>query len=67
MHTQRSYRCTYWPRDAAGRPIESESGVLPSVRVKADDAEGAARAASYLTGCAVSQVERIEDDEEVAA
>lgn len=60
MSAQRSYRCTYWPKDQHGRPVASETGVLPHLRIKASDAEGAALAAHWATGCVIAEVTRIE-------
>lgn len=58
----RSYRCTYWPKDQHGHAFEADTGVLPAITVKADDAEGAIRAAHYITGCPVAQVERLDSE-----
>lgn len=59
----RSYRCNYHPKDLNGHPTASDSGVLPSIRLKAANAEAAARLAFITTGCVVSNVERVEDEE----
>lgn len=72
MHTvaaARSYRCSYHPKDLNGHPTAADSGVLPSIRLKAANAEQAARLAFITTGCVVSNVERVEAEElaEVAA
>jgi hypothetical protein len=56
----RSYRCSYHPKDLNGHPVAADSGVLPSIRLKAANAEQAALLASVTTGCVVSNVERIE-------
>ena len=61
----RSYRCAYHPVDAFGNAQVSESGVLPTVQLRAPSAEHARRVAHVVTGCAIESVERIED--EVAA
>ncbi len=58
----RSYRCSYHPKDLNGHPIASDSGILPTVQVKAANAEHAQRAAQTVTGCAVCAVERIESE-----
>lgn len=56
----RSYRCFYTPVDRFGSPVATETGVLPFVQVKANDAEGAQRAAHHATGCPISGVERLD-------
>lgn len=56
----RSYRCFFTPRDRFGHPVASENGILPFVQLRADNAEHAQRAAHHVTGCPVSNVERIE-------
>jgi hypothetical protein len=56
----RSYRCTYWPKDQNGRPVITDTGVLPFVRVRASNAEGAATAAHWATGCCITEVSRVE-------
>lgn len=58
--SERSYRCHYTPNDRNGFPVPSESGVLPFIQLKANDAEHAQRAAHALTGCAIDSVTRIE-------
>lgn len=62
---QRSYRATYHHKDTNGYPVPSDSGVLPSIRLQAANAEEAALLAGATTGCVIAQVERIEDDEDV--
>lgn len=57
---ERSYRCHYTPNDRNGFPVSSESGVLPFIQLKANDAEHAQRAAHALTGCAIAEVQRLE-------
>ena len=59
----RSYRCAYHPKDAWGNPLPSDTGVLPTVQLKAADAEHAQRAAQVVTGCSIASVERIEAEE----
>lgn len=59
--TERSYRCSYVPKDRDGWPIASETGVLPFVQVKATSAEAAQISAHALTGCAVAHVERLDE------
>lgn len=66
MHTvavARSYRCSYHPKDLNGHPVAADSGVLPSIRLKAANAEQAACLAFITTGCVVSNVERVEAEE----
>lgn len=66
----RSYRATYHPKDVHGHPVASESGVLPSIRLRAPNAEAASLLANAATGCVIAQVERLEDattEAEVAA
>ena len=58
--SERSYRCHYTPNDRNGFPVPSESGVLPFIQLKANDAEQAQRAAHALTGCAIAEVQRLE-------
>lgn len=55
-----SYRCTYHPADRAGFESISETGVLPFVQLRASGAEEAQRLAHLITGCAVSDVLRLE-------
>lgn len=61
----RSYRATYHHKDTNGHPVASDSGVLPSIRLQAPNAEAAALLAGATTGCVIANVERIEADEEV--
>lgn len=65
----RSYRCSYYPKDLNGHPTAADTGVLPSIRLQAVNAEQAAQLAFITTGCVVSNVERVEAQEaaEVAA
>ncbi len=56
----RSYRCSYHPKDINGYPVAADTGVLPSIRVQAADAESAARLAYATTGCVIALAERIE-------
>lgn len=58
--SQRSYRCSYSPLDRDGFPVVTDTGVLPFVQVQATDAEQAQRAAFALTGCPISEVQRLE-------
>lgn len=58
--SERSYRCHYTPTDRDGYPVPSESGVLPFVQLQANDAEQAQRLARALTGCPISEVQRLE-------
>lgn len=60
MSTSRSYRCTFTPIDRFGVPINTESGVLPWLQLRAKDAEQAARMAHASVGAPIVQVERIE-------
>lgn len=52
----RSYCCYYHPRPDA----PAESGVLPSIRLKAVDADSAARLAYATLGLPIDRVERLE-------
>jgi hypothetical protein len=63
----RSYRCSYHPKDLNGYPIAADSGVLPTIQLKASNAEHAQRAAFALTGCVVANVERLDASEQEAA
>lgn len=66
MQTPRSYRCSYHPLDRNGWPHASETGLLPSVRLQAADAEAAQRLAFATVGCPIVDVERIEPGEATA-
>jgi hypothetical protein len=61
QHNPRSYRCHYHPKDRNGYPAACDTGVLPFVQVKARDAEHAQRVAHQLTGCSISNVERLDE------
>lgn len=63
-HAGRSYRCTYHPKDTNGFPVAAETGVLPSIRVQAANAEQAALLAHATTGCVIALTERIEPEDE---
>lgn len=65
-HPGRSYRCSYHPKDTNGFPVAAESGVLPSIRLQAANAEEAARLAYATTGCVIALAERIEPEDELA-
>ena len=65
-HPGRSYRCTYHPKDTNGFPVAAETGVLPSIRVQAANAEQAALLAPAATGCVIALAERIEPVDESA-
>lgn len=56
----RSYRCTYTPLDRDGYPQPNETGVLPTVQVRAHSAEQAQRAAYATVRAPIVQVERLE-------
>lgn len=56
----RSYRCTYHPQADEGCLAPTSSGVWAYVEVKASDSRAAQRKAHAVTGCPVSQVERME-------
>jgi hypothetical protein len=58
----RSYRCHYTPQSPDGFPVASDSGLLPFVQVKADNAEHALRAAFATVRCPISHVERLDDE-----
>lgn len=60
---KRSYRAAYHPKDQNGYPVASETGVLPSIRLQAANAEAAAMLAAAMTGCVIAQVERLESSE----
>lgn len=62
----RSYRCSYHPKDLSGNPVAADSGVLPSIRVQAANAEQAALLAHATTGCVIALAERIEPVDEPA-
>ena len=66
MKTIRSYRCTYSPLDRSGWPQMSETGLLPSVRVQAPDAETALRLAFATVGCPIVDAERLDAAAEAA-
>lgn len=59
-NASRSYRCFYTPLNPFGRPVATESGTLPFVQLRADNADHARRAAHHVTGCPVSDVERLD-------
>jgi hypothetical protein len=61
-HPSRSYRCHYTPLDRDGFPVASDSGLLPFVQVKADNAEHAVHAAFATIRCPISHVERLDDE-----
>lgn len=65
--SERSYRCTFTPLDRDGIPVTHECGVLPFVQVKARDAEAAQRSAHALTGCPISEVQRLDPSDSVFA
>lgn len=58
--SHRSYRCSYHPTDSAGFASISETGVLPFVQLRAAGAEEAQRLAHHITGCAISDVQRLD-------
>lgn len=58
--SERSYRCSYFPTDRDSFPVPADTGVLPFVQVQARDAEHAQRAAHAVTGCPISEVQRLE-------
>lgn len=55
----RSYRCSYHPLEGAFAAL-CESGVLPFVQVQAKNAEEAQRLAHHITGCAISDIQRLD-------
>ncbi|KRB18633.1 hypothetical protein ASE08_05205 [Rhizobacter sp. Root16D2] len=55
----RSYRCSYHPLEGAFAAL-CDSGVLPFVQVQAQNAEEAQRLAYHITGCAISDVQRLD-------
>lgn len=60
IHTTSRYRAYYHPPRAAAIPALSDTGVLPFVQFQAANAEHAHRVAHALTGCPISEVERLE-------
>lgn len=56
----KSYRCYFTPRDGFGYLTPSDTGARPFVQLKAANAEAAFMSAHHVTGCPVSDVERIE-------
>lgn len=65
--SERSYRCHYTPLDRDGFPVTHESGVQPFIQLKARDAEAAQRSAHALTGCPISEVQRLDPTDSVFA
>lgn len=63
------YRCTLIPADLLPEQVEpaASSKTLPAFLIQALNADAARRAAYFLTGQAVHDVERIDYPEEVAA
>jgi hypothetical protein len=59
--TRSNYRCHYIPLDRFGCPVPSESGLLPFVQLKANNAEHAHRVAFDKIRCPISHVERLDD------
>lgn len=55
----RSYRCNYHPLVGAFAAL-CDSGILPFVQVQARNAEEAQRLAHHITGCAISDVQRLD-------
>lgn len=47
--------------------MPSDSGVMPSIRLQAPNAEAAALLAGATTGCVIANVERIEADQDEGA
>lgn len=60
--TTRSYRCTYFPKDKQGVPQPCDSGALPSIQVRASNANAAELLAGATVNGLVAHVERIDDD-----
>lgn len=60
-HSARSYRCSYHPKDSFGHVTLSESGVLPSIQLKARSATQAEALAWATVGCPVASVERLDE------
>ncbi|ASI68518.1 hypothetical protein BA022_08085 [Diaphorobacter nitroreducens] len=56
----RSYRCYHYPKTPYGRPVASETGVLPFVQVRASSATRAMEKAAAVTGCVIDRAERLE-------
>ena len=56
----RSYRCYHYPKTPYGRPVASETGVLPFVQVRTSSATRAMEKAAAVTGCVIDRAERQE-------
>lgn len=56
----RSYRCAYTPLDLNRVPLASDTGVLPTLQVRARNAEEAQRLAFATIGCPIVMVERLD-------
>lgn len=63
-HT-RSYRCSFFPKDARGVTHISDTGALPSIRLQARNGTEAELLANATVNGVVAHIERI-DDEEIA-
>ena len=61
----RSYRCSFFPKDARGVTHISDTGALPSIRLQARNGTEAELLANATVNGVVAHVERI-DDEEIA-
>lgn len=62
----RSYHCTYFPKDRQGNAQPCDTGALPSIRVRALNANQAELLASATVHGLVASVERLETDEVAA-
>ncbi len=59
----RSYRCSFFPKDAHGVTQPSDSGALPSIRLQARNGTEAELLANAAVNGVVAHVERIDDDQ----
>lgn len=60
-----SYRATFWPAGIEANDVQehADKGALPTLRLKARDADHAALIAARVTGQHVFNVERVEAQE----
>lgn len=57
----RSYRCSYFPKDARGVIHPSDSGALPSIRLQARNGGEAELLGNAMVNGVVATVERIDE------
>jgi hypothetical protein len=62
ISSQRSYRATLIPKNIEADEVEMQAaqGLLPTIRLKATDAESAAAGAYWASGRPVLRIERVE-------